>query len=329
MPECYLCGTYIKRGAGYRREVKTGRSVRVYATKRGGASFGSSFSTRTVCRLCAKILDRTSEGWFFRSILFCLGWALCAWLGWRMVVTGSGYADLMGLSFLLGLPVVAAGAVLGHFRQRRIERDVRADMRKGSSRDLGVGNIPGVMLHQEMPQQSHRVRSDRSAAMPDLSAEKERNSQSCDENAETRHPVDEEHVFYSHDSIQSWARRVGDQLGKRAGKSKEELRDFLVQMAKVTRPRVGEGTHRFNARAQERLGSIDRTLDPTSPETALRHGEDLNSWLMRYVPLCLVVEDGKSLDDLIPKLAEAAQFRPPRMGESAASWIGNVYQFLD
>ena len=171
------------------------------------------------------------------------------------------------------------------------------------------------------------MRSDRSAAMPDLSAEKERNSQSCDENAETRHPVDEEHVFYSHDSIQSWARRVGDQLGKRAGKSKEELRDFLVQMAKVTRPRVGEGNHRFNARAQERLGSIDRTLDPTSPETALRHGEDLNSWLMRYVPLCLVVEDGKSLDDLIPKLAEAAQFRPPRIGESAASWIGNVYQF--
>lgn len=42
MSECYLCGAYVKRGEGFRRQVETGTSTRIYIGSRKGASFGAA-----------------------------------------------------------------------------------------------------------------------------------------------------------------------------------------------------------------------------------------------------------------------------------------------
>jgi hypothetical protein len=60
MPECYSCGASIARGQGYRREVYTGHSSRVYYGRRFSGSSGNSYGMRTVCGECAKrMADRT------------------------------------------------------------------------------------------------------------------------------------------------------------------------------------------------------------------------------------------------------------------------------
>jgi hypothetical protein len=61
MPDCYLCGAYIERGAGHRRKVQTGTSTRIYMTKRGGASYGTQYALRTLCSRCAAVQDRFEE----------------------------------------------------------------------------------------------------------------------------------------------------------------------------------------------------------------------------------------------------------------------------
>lgn len=326
MPDCYLCGAYIKRGAGYRREVQTGRSVRVYATRRGGSSFGSSFGTRTVCRYCAEVLDRSREGRFVRGVLYCLGWGVCVWIGWQIIVAGTGFADLVGLALLLGLPIVAASAVVEQIRVGKIRRDVRDEMFGARRHELTAPGEAGLIT--ESANAPPRPLQPKPTILPlHLSPDNEVEGRELGVSVDPDLSEDAQ-VFRTQDTILSWAERIGGQLRDASGKSKEELRGTLVNLAKVARPKVGEGIHQFHARALERLRSIDLGLDPTSPSTALREGEDLGSWLRTYVPLCLVAEDGTSLDDMFPKLEKAAQFRPPQPDQSAATWIGNVHQFL-
>jgi S-DNA-T family DNA segregation ATPase FtsK/SpoIIIE len=57
MPNCYICGIDISKGEGYRREVYTGSSGRIYFSKRSSGSYGMYFGIRTVCANCASSID--------------------------------------------------------------------------------------------------------------------------------------------------------------------------------------------------------------------------------------------------------------------------------
>jgi hypothetical protein len=54
MADCYNCGASIAAGHGYRREVCTGHSSRVYYGKRISASSGRICGMRTICGECAQ-----------------------------------------------------------------------------------------------------------------------------------------------------------------------------------------------------------------------------------------------------------------------------------
>lgn len=61
MASCYLCGANVKNGEGYRRNVLTSQSVRVYFSKRGGGSYGQSYGLRTLCHACAAATDKRNS----------------------------------------------------------------------------------------------------------------------------------------------------------------------------------------------------------------------------------------------------------------------------
>jgi hypothetical protein len=59
MAECYNCGAYIPKGQGYRREVYTGHSNRIYFGRRLSGSTGNRYGVRTICASCVqRIADR-------------------------------------------------------------------------------------------------------------------------------------------------------------------------------------------------------------------------------------------------------------------------------
>lgn len=58
---CYLCGTYVANGAGYRRRVYTGDTSRIYFGKRVSSSFGKHYGPRTLCYECAKQHDKAAR----------------------------------------------------------------------------------------------------------------------------------------------------------------------------------------------------------------------------------------------------------------------------
>lgn len=61
MASCYHCGVNIRSGEGYRRQVLTSQSARIYFTKRGGGSYGQSYGLRTLCANCANSLDQSNK----------------------------------------------------------------------------------------------------------------------------------------------------------------------------------------------------------------------------------------------------------------------------
>jgi hypothetical protein len=61
MADCYRCGTFIPRGQGYRREVYTGHSNRIYFGRRISGSTGNRYGVRTICATCAVNFDRSKR----------------------------------------------------------------------------------------------------------------------------------------------------------------------------------------------------------------------------------------------------------------------------
>lgn len=127
MPECYLCGAYIEPGRGYRRNIETGTSVRYYFSRHGGTSYGVRYGLRTLCRVCAQIEDRSREGGAARFLLYMIGWGLSAFLGWQMLgqTNGAG-GKLLGIAFLLGLPVFILGFIAEQQRSQEIASEVKS-----------------------------------------------------------------------------------------------------------------------------------------------------------------------------------------------------------
>lgn len=103
MASCYLCAAHILPGQGFRREVRTGRSWRVYYTRRGGSSYGETHGLRTLCGQCAAAVDYFRQG---RGVRTAIG-VFVALLGWYVAfnMNFTGDAGAVVLIFLaLGGP---------------------------------------------------------------------------------------------------------------------------------------------------------------------------------------------------------------------------------
>ena len=58
MAECYNCGANVPKGQGYRREVYTGHTTRMYYGRRVSGSSGRRYGIHTLCQSCAVGFDK-------------------------------------------------------------------------------------------------------------------------------------------------------------------------------------------------------------------------------------------------------------------------------
>jgi hypothetical protein len=73
MAECYNCGANVPKGQGYRREVYTGHSSRMYFGRRVSSSRGNSYGVRTICSSCAQgMADRKRKSVAVLGTIFLL-----------------------------------------------------------------------------------------------------------------------------------------------------------------------------------------------------------------------------------------------------------------
>ncbi len=91
MAYCYNCGANISNREGYRREVYTGSSARVYFSKRMSSSYGAHYGVRTVCKSCAKRIDESNKN---ARIIFLL-------LFWIIGIITSAVLDHQSLAMIL------------------------------------------------------------------------------------------------------------------------------------------------------------------------------------------------------------------------------------
>jgi hypothetical protein len=110
MAQCYLCGSYIPRGGGVRRQVYTGSTHGVSFGSRGSARMYhfTRYGLRTVCVRCAKILSiedtyRAREAWAFIPFTITLIWVLLAALRYLPELLDPGRGPYPGIPELLGL----------------------------------------------------------------------------------------------------------------------------------------------------------------------------------------------------------------------------------
>ena len=101
MASCYHCGIKIENGEGYRRQVLTSQSTRVYFSKRGGGSYGQTYGLRTLCVDCAQQLDQNNKelAWKLPSSL-AVG-LLGALIAFRFRDSFDGAAGVMAFLFLI------------------------------------------------------------------------------------------------------------------------------------------------------------------------------------------------------------------------------------
>jgi hypothetical protein len=74
MAECYNCGADVPKGQGYRREVYTGHSTRMYYGRRVSGSTGRRYGMHTLCQSCADRFDkrRTNRALLVAGIVLAL-----------------------------------------------------------------------------------------------------------------------------------------------------------------------------------------------------------------------------------------------------------------
>lgn len=265
MTDCYLCGAYIERGKGYRREVHTSTSARFYMTRWGGTSLGANFGPRTVCRVCADQLDRLRDGAAGRCFLYFIGYALSAVLGWQVVLNGW---PLLGVTLLLGIPVWGIAWLAEASRRSNI-------------RDTSVGQVDHVAVAPHSTEPSGDAR---------------RVNETVDDWIErtlTSHPEFERRVFegYAHnwsppvgvdlaqwvrcwpewnpewdpaiharqdvfredDTIQSWIERNVRRLGQLGLCDEADMRVQLASLADYAPPNPGETLSAYSARATAQI----------------------------------------------------------------------------
>ena len=348
MPECYLCGRYIVPGEGHRRTVQTGTSTRVYMTKRGGASYGSRSGLRTLCYKCATIKDRYGEGSALRGTAYFIGWLVSVYAGWQIIMLGHGIVTvLIGLSFIFGLPLAIVKVIHDNQRLQAIYDEVEgaegvtvqpwpssqanpaepADdaYRYGEDAEAWAVRVLGGYV-DENNRHVFAFFADKSPPRPGQSVDEWVRSWPTDDlplDSERENAFDAA-TYRKGETVGAWAKRAAAAIATVSDREAEEMEGWLVDMAKYVKPLPGEHPKEYSTRAKSRFALIDQTLDPRSAESAKKRGEGLKEWLQRVAPLCLEIEDGDCLDDIISKYVIAARSAPPMPDESIWHWLTRV-----
>ncbi len=347
MSECYLCGAHIQRGSGFRRTVETGTSTRVYVGSRRGASFGASSGTRTVCATCAAILDKTNSGFGIRMIAYLVGWALSAWVGFSISSSSTSGGKIVGLLLMLGLPVIIGGLIFETLRKKSIVHAALQPVRNEDPDSIRPDETIDAWLARVLPNQGDAnpyIWRQYAKVFPpkvgqpiiewvlgwpdwdsswnpenikDKLSDSETSTQKFDENS----PYS---AFLRDDTITSWATRVSPGLAQLLNQSVLDTTNQLIQMAKYTKPLPGETFNAFRQRSGEYFETLDRTIDLTGKDSAIRDGDSNQEWLARVAPLFLEIDDGESIDDILPALVRIAEQAPPEKMEPAMVWLDRV-----
>ena len=149
MAECYECGAGVPSGHGYRREVYTGHSTRIYHGRRVSGSTGSKYGIRTLCASCAIELDkrRTNRRLFWAAAV--LGLILLAALSHddsssRTTTSAASIAGPASAPSVVDLAASRKEArILARHRAKRLEGLKRASKKSPEKdRDTGAGEPP-------------------------------------------------------------------------------------------------------------------------------------------------------------------------------------------
>lgn len=306
MADCYLCGAYIPRGQGYRRNVQTGTSHRIYVGRRPGGSTGVQYGTRTLCHTCARVQDEQRSGGGLRAFAFLCLCAMLVFLGFQAFK-----ADLA----LVGLALWAAGPIVWAIVESNIKRQI-------AERVWQEDNQPYIPPPRAAaPERAEAQGEDDSAAGMEalrgiFSAGDFRLGFSAIKDGE---------------SLTEWCERTAEALPAASMISKQEICDLLVSAVQFRKPRAGEPVAVWFDETTERMREVSRSVstDLFGPESGQRPDESNLQWLRRVVPLFLSVKDGESMDDLIDALVRIADQAPSNKGENVMAWFQRVRPLID
>lgn len=305
MADCYLCGAYVPRGQGYRRNVRTGTSHRIYVGRWTGGSTGVNYGPRTLCRTCARIQDEQNSGGGLRAFGFLCLCALLVFLGFQAFK-----ADIP----LVGIALWAAGPIVWAIVESNIKKQV-------AERVWEEDNQPYVPPPQAAaPERVETRDEDAAAGMEALrdffSAGAFRLGFSAIKDGE---------------SLTEWCERTAEVFPDVSGIGKQEIRELLVSAVKFRKPRAGEPVAVWFDETIERMREVSRSVltDLHGPESGRQPDETNLQWLRRVAPLFLSVNDGESNDDLIDALVGIADQAPSEKGESVMAWFQRVRPLID
>jgi hypothetical protein len=256
MAECYICGSYIPRGEGYRRHVHTGSSARVYVGRLRGGSYGQSYGPRTVCFTCAKVSDRSSGGGFLRAIYYIAGWALCIYFA--LSISHNSYdieqpaKGLLVLFLAIGTPVWIFGAIFDKARQKQIIEDV-------------VNEETGRNQSYSQPKTIDNSRSSRKSF--DLDSKKV--------------------ALKRGETVEDWSNRIASYAQTADPEIADSIIDMaesLINMSKYIKPKAGETIKAYlsrSAESLEHLQNVDQSFDADLASSGIFQDEAFDDWILR------------------------------------------------
>lgn len=307
MADCYLCGAFIPRGQGYRRNVQTGTSHRVYYGRRPGGSSGVQYGTRTVCHTCARIMEAQNEGSGLRSFAFLCVCAILVFLGFQAFKADHA---------ILGLMLWAAGPIIWGVAESSIKK-------QAAERVWQEENQPYI------PQQQALDAPERSAT------EEADESDSGMESLRGFFAAGDYRLAFSAikdgESLTEWCERTAAAFPAESEISKQEIYDLLISAVQFRKPKAGEPVAVWFDYTVERMREVTKNvaMDLSSAESGRQKGESNAQWLYRVGPLFLNVKDGESKDDVIEVLVGIADKAPPNKGESVMAWLGRIRPLVD
>jgi hypothetical protein len=281
MPECYLCGAYIKPGDGYRRTVRTGTSSRFFFFgRRPGVSSGSSYGLRTVCAQCAATRG-INVNWSR------VGRGVIVIIGLSIISTGLRNEQNVGgviLGAIVALLPVGLWRVLRRVPQLWKKPSRQAATAPAAPPPAALPATPTVRWPSARPIAAVRT----PVAVQDPSV------------ALARRPDE---------TVEEWAERFHASGNPHA----DAVKPYLGAIP----PSVGEPILDWTARVSRQVKEWTE-LDPRSAASCIRVGESLEDWVYRIGPSLANPE--ARFQRIIDALTVAARARPPEFGETAAAW---------
>lgn len=296
MAECYLCGTYIPRGEGFRRNVQTGSSTRIYVGRLRGGAYGQSFGTRTVCSTCAHIQDKTKEGGCLRAVILLISWVVSAFIGVSIAKSsdfeGIFNQPIFGLFivFLItGCPVWLISWFLETERQKKIRDDLVSSYNHFNEED-GLYNNEGSF---------------------DLNSK--------------------EFMLKKGETAKDWSNRIinyANQCEPYIGETLHEMAGAILSMADQVAPREGDTVQSYIDRCHTVLaglntGVLNGEFDADFPSSGIQENESYDEWVAR------IAAAPEWEINIRETLSEIKKYVKPHVGESLSSYIERAKKVID